>query len=282
MDWSASFHPESVEICLNLAGEGVVGASGREVAFAANTAGFYRTAAEPVPAARKGGARHQFVTAEFSISFLAERLGGLEDRLDPVIRSAMGGRLARSAVSAPVRLTPYWRETALALRKPPVPDRALPIWHESKALELLAAFAFQPAAEEELFCARQRRLAEDRVQRVMAALRENLAEPASLDELGRTTGCSPFYLSRIFSKHTGQTISQYLRQLRLERAAELLRGGKHNVTEAAFEVGYSSLSHFSQAFHEAFGCCPGLYPIGAGKTWFRPGGSARLKPSSTG
>jgi len=33
------------------------------------------------------------------------------------------------------------------------------------------------------------------------------------------------------------------------------------VTEAALEVGYASPSHFSQAFHEAFGCCPGLYPI---------------------
>jgi AraC-like DNA-binding protein len=27
------------------------------------------------------------------------------------------------------------------------------------------------------------------------------------------------------------------------------------------EVGYSSLSHFSQAFHDEFGCCPGLYPL---------------------
>ena len=46
-----------------------------------------------------------------------------------------------------------------------------------------------------------------------------------------------------------------------ERAAELLKSGRCNVTEAAFEVGYSSLSHFSQAFHEMFGCCPGLYPL---------------------
>jgi AraC-like DNA-binding protein len=47
----------------------------------------------------------------------------------------------------------------------------------------------------------------------------------------------------------------------MEKAAELLRSGDYNVTEAAFEVGYSSLSHFSQAFHETFGCCPGLYPV---------------------
>jgi AraC-like DNA-binding protein len=57
------------------------------------------------------------------------------------------------------------------------------------------------------------------------------------------------------------TIPQYTRQLRMERAAELLRSGNFNVTEAALEVGYSSLGHFSQAFHETFGCCPGLYPL---------------------
>ena len=61
------------------------------------------------------------------------------------------------------------------------------------------------------------------------------------------------------------TISQYQRKLRLERAAELLKAGRHNVTEAAMEVGYSSNSHFSQAFHEMFKCCPGLYPLGAPK-----------------
>ena len=44
------------------------------------------------------------------------------------------------------------------------------------------------------------------------------------------------------------------------RAAELLRTGRYNVTEAATEVGYSSLSHFSKAFCETIGCCPVLYP----------------------
>jgi AraC-like DNA-binding protein len=85
-----------------------------------------------------------------------------------------------------------------------------------------------------------------------------------LEELGRLVACSPFYLSRTFSSEMGMTIPQYLRQLRLERAAELLKSGRFNVTEAAMEVGYSSLSHFSQAFHEHFGCCPGLYPVSTG------------------
>ena len=56
------------------------------------------------------------------------------------------------------------------------------------------------------------------------------------------------------------TIPQFLRRVRMERAAELLRAGRHNVTEAAFAVGYSSLGHFSKSFCEVMGCCPTLYP----------------------
>jgi AraC-like DNA-binding protein len=42
----------------------------------------------------------------------------------------------------------------------------------------------------------------------------------------------------------------------MERAAELLKSGEHNVTETALEVGYNSLSHFSAAFHETFRLLP--------------------------
>ncbi|MBL9129319.1 MAG: helix-turn-helix transcriptional regulator, partial [Verrucomicrobiales bacterium] len=109
--------------------------------------------------------------------------------------------------------------------------------------------------------ARAKRIATDRVEKVAALLRERLAEPPTLEEIGRQVGCSPFYLSRTFSAEMGMTIQQFLRQARLEKAADLLRSGRFNVTEAAMEVGYSSVSHFSQAFHEQFGCCPGLYPV---------------------
>jgi AraC-like DNA-binding protein len=270
LDWSASFHPQSVEICLNLAGHGAVGLGRGRLDFAANTAGFYRTGSEPSPSARSGGERHQFVTAEFSAPYLAERLAGSEEQVHPAIRSAMEGLASRDAVPPPGRLTASLRQTAALLLHPPVSGCARQVWYEAKALELLATFAFEPAAPKELFCGRQRIVAEERVQRVIALLGEDLAEPPGLEELGRKIGCSPFYLSRVFSNHTGQTISQYLRQIRMDKAAELLRAGKHNVTEAAMEVGYTSLSHFSQTFHETFGCCPGLYPIGLGKAWSRP------------
>jgi AraC-like DNA-binding protein len=145
------------------------------------------------------------------------------------------------------------------MRQPPVYAAAQPVWYQCKVLELAVTFLVQP--EEELFCTRQQRLAQERVEQVIFLLRQNLAAPPTLEALGKKIGCSHFYLSRIFSTQTGQTITQHLRQLRMERAAELLRSGEHNVTEAALEVGYNSLSHFSAAFHEAFGCCPGLYPL---------------------
>ena len=125
----------------------------------------------------------------------------------------------------------------------------------------MGEFFFRPPTSNELFCHRQQRVSRDRVDRVIARLKSDLAHPPSLEQLGREVGCSSYYLSRTFSKEIGETLPQYLRRLRLERAAELLRSGRFNVTEAAMEVGYSSLSHFSQAFHQAYGCCPGLYPM---------------------
>jgi AraC-like DNA-binding protein len=124
----------------------------------------------------------------------------------------------------------------------------------------MAHFLFTPK-DPELFCMRQKRVARDRVARTKELLARDLANPPTLEMLGREVGCSPFYLSRSFSREVGLTIPQYLRKLRMERAAELLRMGRHNVTEAATEVGYASLSHFSKAFCETIGCCPVLYPM---------------------
>jgi len=78
---------------------------------------------------------------------------------------------------------------------------------------------FERRGPDENFCDRQKRVARERVDQVIGLLRQNLVEP-SLEEIGRKVGCSPFHLSRTFPR-AGMTISQYLRKLRMERAAEL-------------------------------------------------------------
>lgn len=258
-DWAPSFHPDCVELCLNLDGTGFVENNGSRAEFAPNTAGFYYRQKSPLTARRAAGERHQFLTVEFSCPFLAKHLAETKAMLHPVVRAAVDGCPCEQVTGATVRLTAQQLQTIATLRQPPVYAAAQPVWYQCKALELAVTFLVKP--EEEFFCTRQQRLAQERVEQVIFLLRQNLAEPPTLEELGRKIGCSHFYLSRIFSAQTGQTITQALRQLRMERAAELLKSREFNVTEVALEVGYSSLSHFSAAFHETFGCCPGLYPL---------------------
>jgi AraC-like DNA-binding protein len=256
-DWGRTFHPRSLEVCLNLHGHGQVAAG--KANYAPGNCGYYAIGDEPMPASRRANDRHRFVTLEFSRAHLQKQLAGNGDGLEPEIRRIVFDDKGETVV-APVRpMSVEQRNVVTSLADPPVAKAAQVLWYESKALELMAHFLFAPK-DPEFFCMRQKRVARERVERVKEILARDLANPPTLEMLGQEVGCSPFYLSRIFSREVGLTIPQYLRNIRMERAAELLRTGRYNVTEAAIEVGYSSLSHFSKAFCETIGCCPVLYP----------------------
>jgi AraC family transcriptional regulator len=261
LDWARSFHLGSVEICLNLQGLAWVAAKTARLDLSDGTVGFFVTNAAPLSAERKAGQHHQFLSVEFSIAFLKERLASHVADLHPLIRSCVADASPAAAVSGASPLTHRQRDLLTSLLRPPVLASAQRLWYEIKALEFATEFFFSAGSSGETLCTRAQRLAAERVARAKSVLLENLAEPLSLEELGRRVACSHFYLSRTFTQETGLTITQWLRRARLERAAELLRSGRCNVTEAALDVGYSSLSHFSAAFHEMYGCCPGLYPL---------------------
>lgn len=260
VDWGRSFHPGSIEICLNLSGRGWITNGSQEMVFSPLTAGFYRQGASCLTAGREKGERHQFLTVELSPDFLRAHLAADDANLHSMAREIIEGGESVT-MSGIIRLTAEQQQAVGSLRHPPVFASAQRLWYQAKTLEVMAGFLYCAPAGKEFFCQRQQRVSQDRVDRVIAILKKNLAEPPTLEALGTQVGCSSFYLSRIFSQQMGKTISQYLRQLRMEKASELLREGKLNVTQVAMEVGYSSSSHFSVAFHETFGCCPGLYPL---------------------
>ena len=260
LDWARSFHPGSLELCLNLEGQATLRNGPAAVAVRPRTSVFY-VQGEPALAARRGaGEAHRFMTVEFAREFLKEHLAAEARHLHPAVCALVKRKTCQSVVSEPEPMDATLLQIVESLRHCPVFKPAQTMWFRCKALELAARAFFRPP-EGELLCTRQQRAACERAARVREILSGRLAEPPSLEELGRLVGCSPFHLSRQFSETTGLTIQQFIRQLRLERAAELLRSGKRNVTEAALEVGYNSLSHFTVAFREAFGCCPGLYPL---------------------
>ncbi|MHB8521477.1 MAG: helix-turn-helix transcriptional regulator [Limisphaerales bacterium] len=260
LEWSRSFHPGSVELCLNLSGHGSMRRQEASVCFEPLTAGFYLPGAPSLIAWRQAGERHQFVTVRFPAHYLRHHLAQCDGALHPLVEQLMQGITGLAGLPEVRRLTVEEQQLVGRLVHPPVVQGARALWYQSKVLELMAQFFFERREENELFCDRQKRLARGRVERVIAILRGRLAEPPSLEEIGRQAGCSPFYLSRTFSREMAMTIPQYLRKIRMERAAELLRSGTHNVTEAAMEVGYNSLSHFSLAFCQTMGCCPAIYP----------------------
>ncbi|HEV7923724.1 MAG TPA: AraC family transcriptional regulator [Verrucomicrobiae bacterium] len=262
LDWSKTFHPGSLEICLNLSGHAEVRSATETLELGPLMAGFYAQNGSSLIATRQGGERHQFITIELSLPFLERHIVAGEGGLHPRLSRFLSRReRAPAMVSDAIRLSHEQQQLVSSLRTPPVFQAAQRLWSQAKALEVVAAFLYQPLAGEELFCERQHHLSRERVQKVLAILKEDLAQPPGLEELGRRVGCSHFYLSRIFTQEVGKTISVTLRDLRMERAASLLREGRLNVTQVALEVGYSSLSHFSGAFREVIGCCPGLYPL---------------------
>ena len=269
LDWSRSFHADGLEICLNLQGSATLraGDGGRETHIGVRSVAYYAPAPnEKFVATRTPGEHHHFVTVELSREYLARRVGESADAMAAPVRAFLQKQPGAGAfvVGQPMNLA--LQTIARALAEPPVNPRSSAgrLWYESKVLELLALLLFEPAApdaesKKEMFCDRQKRLSRERVEQACAILRRDLENPPSLEMLASQVGCGTFHLSRMFSQQVGQTVPQYLRQVRLEKAAQLLREGRHNVTEAATAVGYSSLSHFSKAFWETYGCCPGLY-----------------------
>jgi AraC-like DNA-binding protein len=98
-----------------------------------------------------------------------------------------------------------------------------------------------------------------RIETMKSFLQDHLDEPLSLAKLSALLGCGGHYLSRLFTTHEHLSLTHYLRRIRIERAAQLLEKGRLNVSEAALEVGYQSLSHFTKAFSAEKGTTPSAY-----------------------
>jgi hypothetical protein len=122
-DWGLSFHPRSLEFCLNVEGRGAVG---DRADYVPGSAGYYAVAAEPLPASRQARDHHQFVTVEFSNRYLQQQLSDCEGDLDPQLRGAIFPEKERSIVSSARPMTPDQQNVVTSLLAPPVAKAARP------------------------------------------------------------------------------------------------------------------------------------------------------------
>ncbi|WP_158625040.1 helix-turn-helix transcriptional regulator [Corallococcus terminator] len=99
-----------------------------------------------------------------------------------------------------------------------------------------------------------RRLAEE-LQHVMATC---FTKRLTVSALAASTRTSPFHASRVFRAVTGETMHAHITRLRLRAALFELEHAAGNLTDVALAMGFSSHSHFTQAFRREFGCPPSV------------------------
>ncbi|MBL0387223.1 methylphosphotriester-DNA--protein-cysteine methyltransferase family protein [Tumebacillus sp. ITR2] len=106
---------------------------------------------------------------------------------------------------------------------------------------------------------------EEVVALVKGLMQARFAEALSLELLAEEVKMSPHHVHRVFKRETGQTPGEFLLEVRMRAAKELLRTTEWSVTEVAGQVGFVNLSHFSTVFHEQTGQTPTQYRGGAGE-----------------
>ena len=153
----------------------------------------------------------------------------------------------------------FWRHRELVQRLESG-DPLEPLWADVTALQLVAD-VLESAFVKHGVTRRPKREGTDadhaeRTEAAKTYLASRISERVTLDEVARAVHASPFHLARIFQQQTGVPVHRYLTQLRLRASLERLAAGASDLTELALELGFSSHSHFTDAFRREFGKSP--------------------------
>ncbi|MBM3604695.1 MAG: GlxA family transcriptional regulator [Alphaproteobacteria bacterium] len=84
----------------------------------------------------------------------------------------------------------------------------------------------------------------------------HLADPLSPDQLAAQAGCSARQLQRLFNDRFGCSMMQFYREMRLEKADELIQQTALSILDVALMTGFASAAHFSRSFVEHYGVSP--------------------------
>lgn len=100
------------------------------------------------------------------------------------------------------------------------------------------------------------------INKALAFLRENLTQPFTEAELAGIAGQSTSAFSRTFRKHTGMSLVQYVKRLRINLACQILMSDEQApITDICFEVGFNNLSNFNRQFRAEKGMTPSRFRL---------------------
>jgi AraC family transcriptional regulator len=104
----------------------------------------------------------------------------------------------------------------------------------------------------------------ERVNRAIDHVVIHLDEPLRLADVSRAAGLSPFHFHRVFQALVGETVADFVKRLRLEKALLMMAHGRRtSLTQVALACGFSSSSEFSRSFRQRFGMAPSRFDLGA-------------------
>lgn len=99
----------------------------------------------------------------------------------------------------------------------------------------------------------------DCLTQVAAYVHAHVEEPLDAETVADAVALSPSYLRATFRQHVGVPLGRYIRNVRIHRACHLLREEGHTVSEAATQLGFSSVFAFSRTFKQVMRCAPREY-----------------------
>lgn len=100
------------------------------------------------------------------------------------------------------------------------------------------------------------------LQRVREYLDAHCTLPLRVSELVKIAGRHPVHVSREFRRFYGKTLVQFVRERRVLRGAEMLRGSATSITNVSLHCGFYDQSHFTNVFRQVLGCTPACYRAG--------------------
>ncbi|WP_139993142.1 response regulator transcription factor [Paenibacillus paridis] len=106
------------------------------------------------------------------------------------------------------------------------------------------------------------------VQTALKYIQDNYQNNLTLEKVAAAVYLNPVYFSHLFKQSNGMGYKEYVIQLRIEQAKELLKHSTCKITDIAEQVGYQDMRHFTQVFRKAVSMTPSEYRLQESKTGF--------------
>jgi AraC family transcriptional regulator len=133
------------------------------------------------------------------------------------------------------------------------------IFGESAATMLAARLLQQHSVRTPKLASDENGLSSYTLRQVLDYIRSHLSQDLSITDLAQVAGMSPYYFLRLFKKSMQFTPRQYIIQMRIDRAKELLRSIVLSIADIALQCGFTNQSHFTNVFRQIAKTTPKIY-----------------------